>query len=1027
MVFVPGSKTDLQTAVNIWINDNATALSTYGDINTWDTSQITDMSQLFDGKTTFNSDISNWNTGNVTNMSYMLRWCSEFKQNIGGWDTAKVTNMNSMFQGATAFNQDIGSWNTADVTNMSNMFQGARAFNQNIGGWNTGNVTNMNHMFGEAFIFNQNIGMWNTANVTNMTSMFQSAMAFNQDIGSWNTANVTNMTSMFQGATAFNQDIGGWNTTNVGHMLSMFQGAAAFNQNIGGWNTARNSTMRRMFYGATAFNGDISNWDTSNVNNMYFMFNFATSFNQNIGGWDTSKVTTMEAMFQGNTIFNQNIRWWNVSESTILKDMFSGATAMNTPYSSTPGFGYPTPQLSFFNQIYQPLNKTDLQTAVDLWVSDKSSAISTYGVINRWDTSQITDMSDLFKNKLTFNSDIRRWNTSNVTNMDGMFDGAIAFDYDIRGWVVGETTTMNDMFNNASTLLLKYSNLFGDDVSITPTANFFDVGYQFNSNAELRKAVAMWFEKNASAIDMYGDIVTWGTAYVTDMSELFASKSTFDSDISNWDTSNVTNMRDMFNMALIFNQNIGGWDTSKVTDMSRMFNHARKFSQPIGGWNTAKVTDMSLMFNFAIVFDEDIRGWNTAKVTTMYRMFSDAKAFNRNIRRWIVGESTILSEMFSGATAMNSVYNGTDGYGGTPLISFFNELSDETKNEITNAVPVGGIEIADVMPVSTNGVDLTSGSAIEKSEKRSLFLKTVFEKNSGLAEASGKITMSKAELLGSDSTITKSTMVIKKATNTETPLETSNLGGDEAMYVYMGLNDYTIISTSAGNLKVEKISLTTYNIYENYENGGSVTDTMSVGESSTYGGILYVLGNLTVENVPSGGGSGSVAPICFPAGTKVVTNHGEVSIEKLNPDIHTIRNKRIVAITESRPLFTHIVSIEKDALGKNVPSVRTEISKEHNVFYKGKMRTAMCLVELCKGVVEIAYNGEPLYNVLLEKHGHMMINNLVCETLHPENIMAKICGGKYNSREQEKICEELNKIIKANNYQAYKKLYQSLK
>ena len=88
---------------------------------------------------------------------------------------------------------------------------------------------------------------------------------------------------------------------------------------------------------------------------------------------------------------------------------------------------------------------------------------------------------------------------------------------------------------------------------------------------------------------------------------------------------------------------------------------------------------------------------------------------------------------------------------------------------------------------------------------------------------------------------------------------------------------------------------------------------------------------------------------------------------------------------------------------------------------------AVDLIGICKGVVEIAYNGEPLYNVLLEKHGHMMINNLICETLHPENIMAKICGGKYNSREQEEICEELNKIIKANNYQAYKKLYQSLK
>ena len=45
-----------------------------------------------------------------------------FNQNIGSWNTANVTNMSDMFHGASAFNQDIGSWNTANVTNMSDMF-----------------------------------------------------------------------------------------------------------------------------------------------------------------------------------------------------------------------------------------------------------------------------------------------------------------------------------------------------------------------------------------------------------------------------------------------------------------------------------------------------------------------------------------------------------------------------------------------------------------------------------------------------------------------------------------------------------------------------------------------------------------------------------------------------------------------------------------------------------------------------------------------------------------------------------------
>ena len=61
--------------------------------------------------------------------------------------------------------------------------------------------------------------------------------------------------------------------------------------------------------------------------------------------------------------------------------------------------------------------RSALQTAVDLWVSDESSARATYGEINSWDVSQVTDMQLLFNDKVTFNSDISNWDVSAVTNM----------------------------------------------------------------------------------------------------------------------------------------------------------------------------------------------------------------------------------------------------------------------------------------------------------------------------------------------------------------------------------------------------------------------------------------------------------------------------------------------------------------------------------------------------------------------------------------------------------------------------------
>ncbi|SVD72019.1 uncharacterized protein METZ01_LOCUS424873, partial [marine metagenome] len=54
--FQPTSKSALQTAVDLWVSDNGAALSTYGEINTWDVSLITDMKELF-YDTNFNGDI----------------------------------------------------------------------------------------------------------------------------------------------------------------------------------------------------------------------------------------------------------------------------------------------------------------------------------------------------------------------------------------------------------------------------------------------------------------------------------------------------------------------------------------------------------------------------------------------------------------------------------------------------------------------------------------------------------------------------------------------------------------------------------------------------------------------------------------------------------------------------------------------------------------------------------------------------------------------------------------------------------
>ena len=141
--------------------------------DTPDLTGTTNLGGMFDGcnKLTTVPNMNTWNVSNVTDMSYMFSGASSFNQNIGSWNVSNVTNMECMLS-YTHFNQDIASWNVSNVTNMSLMFYGATSFNQNIGSWNVSNVKNMSDMFLGASVFNQNIGTWNISNVTDMQDMF---------------------------------------------------------------------------------------------------------------------------------------------------------------------------------------------------------------------------------------------------------------------------------------------------------------------------------------------------------------------------------------------------------------------------------------------------------------------------------------------------------------------------------------------------------------------------------------------------------------------------------------------------------------------------------------------------------------------------------------------------------------------------------------------------------------------------------------------------------------------------------------
>ena len=71
-MFQPTTKEELKNAVKLWCHNQSETLKKYGDINTWNVSKITDMSELFKDKKNFNSDIGNWDVSNIVSMEGMF-------------------------------------------------------------------------------------------------------------------------------------------------------------------------------------------------------------------------------------------------------------------------------------------------------------------------------------------------------------------------------------------------------------------------------------------------------------------------------------------------------------------------------------------------------------------------------------------------------------------------------------------------------------------------------------------------------------------------------------------------------------------------------------------------------------------------------------------------------------------------------------------------------------------------------------------------------------------------------------------
>jgi surface protein len=665
----------------------------------WEVSLVTEIQEMFK-HSSFDQPIGDWNVSSVTNMEGMFA-NSPFNQPVGDWDVSSVTKTDWMFSDATSFNHPIRDWNVSSVTNMTNMFNNASSLSASNKGkiqktfssnanwpydWvefvTYESITDANFQDALNLWFSDeanatytygNISDWNVSAVTNMSNAFKDRTIFNEDISGWNTSSVTNMGSMFSGASLFNQPIGDWNVSSVQDMNAMFLQAGSFDQNIGNWNTSSLSNSVNMFYAAVSFNQDIGSWNTSALTNMGQMFLGATAFNQDLKNWNTSLVGSLYKAFTGANAFNQDLSDWNISSAYAMTEMFDGASALSDTNKGKI-------HQAFSHKSVWPYNWSVFipnQAPANLLLSHSQFAEnladgSIIGTFSAFDP----DTNDTLSYWLMGSSHPTNQLFS-LQSTNGVLRTATSFDYE----------------SNASSYLLSVKAM---DSSGASTEGNFTIKLindpsdhpfipQALSDSNFQTAVNLWFDNQGDANATYGHIRDWNTSQVTNMSEAFQNRTTFNEDISGWDVSGVTNMVRIFYEASSFNQDISNWDISSVTTLNGAFRGADAFNQAIGNWNTSAVTDINYLFAGADSFNQNIGNWNISNVRSMIGSFRFTDSFNQDLSNWDTSSVENMALAFELAQGFNqdiSDWNTSSVTNITDIFQNTSALSDTNKGKI---------------------------------------------------------------------------------------------------------------------------------------------------------------------------------------------------------------------------------------------------------------------------------------------------------------------------------------------------------
>ncbi|QNI21147.1 hypothetical protein [Vibrio phage vB_pir03] len=761
-----------------------------------DWSACTNFTHMFQAALNFNAIVDNWtfySGASAITMAGMFMDARAFNKNVNTWNTTRVTDMNSMFRGAYAFNNGLqalteasGNFTVANATTLQRMFQDARAFNQNISDWSTGNVTDMSFMFfsnSSVSVFNQPIGSWNVGNVLTMESMFHGTSAFNQNLANWNMSKVTNVTNMFRNATAY--DNGGvnelekWDTSSFTAMRGMFEFATAFNKMLCRWDVSNVTDMTNVFNGADAMTAYLAGWDVQHIPsepNLFGAVNVANPpqwglapdpcrsdcsrgladagsiatylgfekqwFYQDTAGTTPVTASGQKVMLLEDSSGNGNdITWADAASAPTYREDANGNGYLEFEEGQSIQYaGMSDGALIVFNLVNNGIVSITRDTATgEIFGNDRDDAFlvsaiaiapstadetalrtamgtcgPTYadrnttfqnlfageehiGSVAGLSTTGVTNFEGTFLNAINFNEDINAWDMSSALTTKGMFSGATAFNQNVSSWVVSSIVTMEDMFrgagafNNGGTAGTNSVPLTWTTTALTDITGVFRDASAFNQDISLWNVsgVQSFAFAFAGATSFNQNVSGWTTAAATNMQATFQGATSFNQPLAGWDLTGVVTIQSILEGATSFDQPVN-WDVSTVANFGKAFKGASAFNQDLSGWDTASAVDLREMFMSAIVFNSDLSTWDVSDVTFFQGMFCDAISFNGNISTWDTGSAVNMSYMFDGANVFNGDLSNWKTGLVTTMSNMFHNTSDFNK-------PIGRWDVSKVV------------------------------------------------------------------------------------------------------------------------------------------------------------------------------------------------------------------------------------------------------------------------------------------------------------------------------------------